>query len=351
MIVHFLDLPSDVLAVIASNPLLKSKDHANLARTCTDMRRAVRYAFICYAPSTSLRGYDRAARLAAALRTASAAEFEVSGIELDATVVALEAGGNTCMSFVETDVEIVLAVDARLLARVTRISFCQVWGTRSGSISLLNVFKRLPKCSIVVRELLCSAPEVLVAAAESDGRLAVRKLAPGGSAVNIMNTLASVRAARPMRVETLVVDINSFSVGLAPQTTDAFLDDLEALRTCGLSADELVVNEQMDTSNCLGFPSAYMIGMALGRLAKHALFITGKSDLGAIASALAAPRSITYVEIAATAMSDVGEMLGGALVSCGGRPLDKVRMPRGMAGGALIMRALAENRVLSVDFF
>ena len=309
---HLLDLPDELLSIIASSPLLESADHANMARACTALRRVVRYATICYAPRRALRDEDvnllinySIGRLAAALRCATKRN-PAGGIVLKARTASRQF-----YSFSISDVDTVLAVAPELFAGVQRIVLFDGYRDK-GSAGLLRVHARLPACNIVVEKFTLSDANVLVVAAASGRRLSFCDLTLEGSALWVGHVLAAVRA--PLHVGSLTIYMGGWGLSFHNDANErgAARDAIvEAVKTCGLTADTLIVDAREGATSVPLF--VCRMGEAVGRIARKTLSIKSSSDYGTIESVLAAPRAVTRIEIESSA--DMVECLGVALLN------------------------------------
>jgi len=316
---NLLDLPRALLRVVTDHPSLESADHANLARTCRDLRAVVSYTTICYAPD-AVHGegkvrQERIVRLAAALRCANAIQVKAN------------------QSFTEYDADIVATLCPELFRRVVRLelSYC--------------IVGRSLAC---VKRLAAVVPEVAVHTFTLDGasdddvalvpRLRIHTLVCDGSCADVARLLSRIR--EPLRVAVLTVHL-CFNVDGPP-------DLIHAVRTCGVSADELVLSVKPSMSSSF----ARRLGAALARLARDALTVLHSCDSGAIASALAAPRTITRITFTPNAISPMGEMLGACLLDAeDAPPLDQLHVSERLAKGPYLAKALALRRVRQCHVF
>ena len=333
MATSLLDLPLDVLDAIAGHPVLKSKDHANLARTCTALRRIVRFTRLCFPPMTGHHGvHFSIRRLAAALRCATARNPQ-GGIVLE------EDDATFCRSFTDEDLDLLSAVSPDLFDRVERIIFHKVaWdGCRCTPTCMLRVHENLPKCTLEIRDIMMSTYANWSALAKAHGsrRFLFHNVTLHGSARTIAAKLADVR--EPMHLQTLTIDVR-VSEYIEVVTEDV----VEAVRACCMTANTLIVNAGRGVV-------ASPLSAAIGRLARRTLIIRSAGDMGIIASVLRAPRTVTRIEISAEAGAPAVKILGVELWNARGRgpALEAACLPAGTENDVSMAVAIKSGLVRS----
>lgn len=337
------DLPHDILDKIINRcPLLKSEDHANIARTCSTLWRVVRYSTISYAPVGSHNHTHRIIRLSTALRCAALCEKRNPGGS--GIVVEVQSRNNKC-SFTTVDVDIIACLIPEMFTLVKRIILLDITGGDCDDMMTSRLLKNLPPtCHIEAHNCKhCVMADI----AANMGRLTIHHLRFADNPMHIARSIGSLRAsAGKLHVRNMTIEM--FDIDGLPPGDHEMQDVLEAVRTSGLSTDALIINP---VYYCSPTSLARRVGAAIGRLARQTLVINHHYDFGTVQSVLMAPRFVNRIDLSFKTQISVVEMLGACLLDIGeGTPLETISIPGGIFTGEFMMRAIAQNRVREVRY-